>query len=545
METGGVNHSNRTELKVVAMAATFVSIAAFVCFYSSGEILLYGDAVAHINIARRVFDSGSPGPLQLGTVWLPFPHIAMMPFIVNDWLWRTGIGGAIPSMIAYVFGVMGIYRLVRAHFRKYAAVAAALVYALNPNLLYMQSTPMTESIFLATVIWSLVYLDEFVSGIGDSAAWNGLAPEKALERCAMVLAAAILTRYDGWVLAGICGVVVLVTLSRHWRGLDGAARKRLSRSAIGFYLLCGLTGVLWLAQNYAISGNPLDFINGPYSARAIEQRTMHLGQPGHPGTGDMRVSAIFFLKAAKLNMAWGQTLEAQIFGVMLIGTLLVIVRWSLKGVMLLLWFVLPFYAYSIAYGSVPIFMPVWWPHSYYNVRYGLELLPAFAVFLGVAFGTANGWLAIGRGRYIITSFGVMLVGAGYISSALATPICLREARVNSVTRIGLERKLGEELAKLPPNSKILMFTGEFVGAFEREGIPLRRVVSESVHTDWDNAMADPAHYADYVVTVKGDPVWWAVKTFPAGLERIAEFDPRGKPMVTIYRSTVATRKNER
>ncbi len=41
---------------------------------------------------------------------------------------------------------------------------------------------------------------------------------------------------------------------------------------------------------------------------------------------------------------------------------------------------LPFYAFAIAYGSVPIFVPEWWPFSYYNVRYGLELLPAIAVF---------------------------------------------------------------------------------------------------------------------------------------------------------------------
>ena len=28
------------------------------------------------------------------------------------------------------------------------------------------------------------------------------------------------------------------------------------------------------------------------------------------------------------------------------------------------------------------FIPVWWPHSWYNTRYGMELLPAFALGLG-------------------------------------------------------------------------------------------------------------------------------------------------------------------
>ena len=49
---------------------------------------------------------------------------------------------------------------------------------------------------------------------------------------------------------------------------------------------------------------------------------------------------------------------------------------------LLLWLPLPFYAYSVAYGSVPIFIPTWRPFSWYNTRYGMELLPAFALFTG-------------------------------------------------------------------------------------------------------------------------------------------------------------------
>ncbi len=75
--------------------------------------MLYGDAVAHINIARRVFDSQNPGLLQLGTVWLPLPHLLMIPFIFSNAMWQNGAGGSIPSMLAYVLGVVGIFRLVR------------------------------------------------------------------------------------------------------------------------------------------------------------------------------------------------------------------------------------------------------------------------------------------------------------------------------------------------------------------------------------------------------------------------------------------------
>src|SRR5208282_3635207 len=86
---------------------------SFLYYVQHGDLLLYGDAVAHINVARRVFDSQTPGLLQLGTVWLPLPHLLMIPFIVSKAMWQNGTGGSIPSMVAYVFGVVGIFRLVR------------------------------------------------------------------------------------------------------------------------------------------------------------------------------------------------------------------------------------------------------------------------------------------------------------------------------------------------------------------------------------------------------------------------------------------------
>src|SRR5437016_14568844 len=101
------------ETWVLALIAACVSVAAFLFYFQHRCILLYGDAVAHINIARRVFDSRTPGLLQLGTVWLPLPHLLMIPFLISTEMWRRGVGGSIPSMAAYVFAVIGIFRLTR------------------------------------------------------------------------------------------------------------------------------------------------------------------------------------------------------------------------------------------------------------------------------------------------------------------------------------------------------------------------------------------------------------------------------------------------
>src|SRR6476660_7754122 len=142
------------EIALLAWLAACVSILSFLFYFRRGEVLLYGDAVAHINIARRVFDSNTPGLLQLGTVWLPLPHLLMIPCLISNALWQSGAGGSIPSMAAYIFGVIGIFRLVRGTLRgdgelsaaraaaSAAAWIAALVYGANPNLIYMQSTAM-------------------------------------------------------------------------------------------------------------------------------------------------------------------------------------------------------------------------------------------------------------------------------------------------------------------------------------------------------------------------------------------------------------------
>ncbi len=101
------------------MLLAAVSVAALLFYYAKQELLLYGDAVAHLNIARRVVDNRHPIESygQLGTVWLPLQHIAMLPFVWVTTLWQSGIAGAIPGMLAFVLGTLGIYRLVNARRR--------------------------------------------------------------------------------------------------------------------------------------------------------------------------------------------------------------------------------------------------------------------------------------------------------------------------------------------------------------------------------------------------------------------------------------------
>src|SRR5207248_7118878 len=172
-------------------------------------VLLYGDAVAHINIARRVFDSRTPGLLQLGTVWLPLPHLLMIPFLLSAAMWRTGVGGSIPSMIAYIAGTVGIFRLVRGALSypaepdwavRLAAWLAALIYAANPNLIYLQATAMTEALYLSLFIWAIVYFFKFAQQTALADDELRANASSSLMKCGLCLMGACFTRYDGWFL---------------------------------------------------------------------------------------------------------------------------------------------------------------------------------------------------------------------------------------------------------------------------------------------------------------------------------------------------------
>ena len=542
-----------SEVRLLAWLATCVSVLAFLFYYRNGEVLLYGDAVAHINIARRVFDSKTPGLLQLGTVWLPLPHLLMIPFLLSDLMWQRGVGGSIPSMAAYVFGVVGIFRLVRGalaregkpgNFVRFAAWTAAAIYAANPNLIYLQSTAMGESLYLAFFIWAVVYFTESARG-----------EPKSLVKCGLCLAAACLTRYDGWLLAVAMAAAIVV------RALFSTPAQsqpsRLSRSAVlKFVLLAATAPMLWLTYNGIVYRNPLEFANGPYSAKAIERKSQNGSNPGHPGSDNPLLAGMYFLKSAEANVAENEWLQRTwvLLAMASVATAFTLCRrspvtsnastpacWPLAFLLI----PLPFYALSIAYGGVPIFIPKWWPFTHYNVRYGLQLLPAFAVALSLLVYLvirSESW----NRRWRLGSALAMLafVAASYGSIWYAGPVSLEEARVNMRTRTQFQKELALWLEKLPPNSTILMYLGDHVGAVQRAGIPLSHVINEGNHrtwkqpTDpeglWERALGNPSQYADYVLAFDGDPVWQAVHGMP--LRALVEIHVTGQARAVLYRA---------
>ncbi len=524
----------RKEWLAVAASCAAVSIAAIAWSWRSGALLNYGDAVAHLHIARRVFDARLPRLTELGSVWLPLPHLLMLPFVQFYSWWATGWAGVIPSALAYLAACAGIYRLSR-HWLPPAPSALALAFfALNPNLLYLQTTAMTEPLFVCEMVWVAVWLVEWRGSLDAGDTKTGRL------QCliAAVLVAAIFTRYDGWVMAMVAWSGMGIALA--WRG-----RLRTWSFWLASIVLVAAP-VAWFVYNSVGFGDWLYFARGPYSAKVIELRTMsHGAGPPHPGWHDPWVSLLFFVKVSEMDAAaaaWGNVLLL----VSLLGTVFAWLTSRRRAFSwaLLLWFPIPFYAYSVAYGSVPIFLPPWWPHSWYNTRYGMEMLPAFALGMGFAAQIVLAAVHEFKPREHApkwTRVALGALGAAVVLNAVQMvrerPLTYVEGTKNIHVRRPLEIEIPPVLRALAaerPGCAVLMDTSTFPNLVAFTGIPLRQTINEGDLWIYSEALAAPAAHAAIVLAFDGDEIDRAVKAHPEGLTAVRRFTTPGEPAGTIY-----------
>jgi hypothetical protein len=523
-----VRPAPREETFPIALAAVLLSFIALLISFSRGYLLLYGDAVAHLGIARRILDSRNPGLVQLGGVWLPLPHLLMLPFVQKMTWWQNGLAGAWPSLICYIVGVAGFYRLARRLLMPRWALAATAFYALNPNLLYLATTAMTEPLFLALLIWTTLLTVECVAAIHAS---RPAVVSRRLLLLAVFVLAAVYTRYDGWILGAAVWCVVIFTLARHrdvWR--------KVVPSFVLFTLLVVAGPISWLAYNQHFFHDPLDFIRGPYSASAIEKRTAASGSEHYHGWHNPFLALEYYTRTVQLDAAFWET-GFLVMAAAVVGFILALRRRMVLAA-LLLWIPLPFYVYAVAYGSVPIFIPPLWPHSYYNSRYGMEMLPALALFafLAVQWVEVRWSQSKPMVKRLMQPIVLLFVALNTVGMTYRTPLVLKEAMNNSTTRVGFESALARQLLALPRGSEILMYNSDHVGALQGAGIPLRQTINEGDYDSFHAALAAPAEHAAYVVAIAGDPVSAAVTAHPEGLTELTILCTTGQPCARIYQS---------
>ena len=496
----------RLELGLVLACLGVLSAAAGMLVNHFGWTLYYGDAEAHLNIARRILDSRTPGYDQIGTSWLPLPHLLALALVGNDRLWRSGLAGAIPSSICFVLAGGFLFAAIRRATESSAAACTAVgLFALNPNLLYLEATPMTEPVFLAGFMAVLYFTVRFRD---TQSLW-------AVTGAAIASLAASLSRYEGWFLIPFATIYFLF-----------AAKRRRLLAVLIFGTVASLAPLYWLVHNWWLYGNPLEFYNGPYSAKAINQRS-----GPYPGQQDWKKAWLFFRTVTEMCAGWGVLIVA-VAG--LFGVIFKRVFWPL------LLAVLPagFYLWSMYAGGAAIFVPQLWFNSYYNTRYGLAALPLLAIA-----GAGTTLLAVGRWRVLVA---LAAIGIGIMPWLIERRpdawICWKESQVNSEGRRAWTREAAQALAsEYKRGAGIFTTFGDLTGILRESGIPLRDALHDGNEPAWMAAIARPNLFLheEWAIAVAGDAVATTVQrtTFKTGpryhLKRTIII--KGAPVIEIYK----------
>jgi hypothetical protein len=350
---------DRTTL-AVGLVAAVLSTASTSYYFRRHLILGYQDSFSHLEISRRVVAGLSPGIAQLGGIWLPVPQLLQDLFSWNDELYRTGLAGSAVSMVCYVASTVLLYRLIRVYSgeRKWPAVAGAMVFATNVNVLYQQSTSMDELPFYAFTIAVVYYLVK----------WGETKNPTDLLAGSIASMLAVLCRYEGWFLAVVYVICVMAMALRSgysWRDTRGLA---LASAIFGLLIPAGG----WLLYNFMIFNNPLNFENGPDSSAAqMAERHIDINIGNWPLTFDGYGYAV----RSDLGLA-----VIMVAGLGLV-VFLAAERFSARSVPVLgLLTIVPFFLWTLEAGKEPLSMPQ--QSGLLNYRFGLVIVIPAAILIG-------------------------------------------------------------------------------------------------------------------------------------------------------------------
>jgi hypothetical protein len=461
-------HPRDAVLAAITVAAAGASVAALLYFTHRQTTLAYPDAVSHLLITRRVIDSPTAGVAQLGAAWLPLPHLLALPFIwVTAWYY-SGLAGSVVSMAAYVLAVRYSYLISVGITRsRIGGIVAAIAVGANPNVLYMQSTPMTELLLIACIAATVYYLMRWCQEgryvyLAATGAWALLGS---------------LTRYEGWVLCVSVMLIVILVARRRWH------RYQATEAHVIFYGCLAMSGIAgWILWNAVIFHDALYFQTGQYTKPSLW--VSHADR----AIGHLGLSALTYLYAVVDNAGTAAVLLAA-FGFVMYLARTRLATDTIAPTALLAF--VPFYVYAIYAGQRPLHVTQI-NGNLYNVRFGLLMVLPIAIFMAYLVTLIELWRA------------AVLRRAGVIALVLGTFACsglLLQAGIATQTEAVVFRSSPAERANLAAahwlrthysGGMVLMesFGNETVTFWSH--IPLGHIVYEGSFHQWAADLADPA-----------------------------------------------------
>lgn len=191
--------------RLVGGLAAVLGLTTAWVYTSAGLSLSHYDAKAHLVVARRIFDNLTPTWDQIGAIWLPLPHVLNAVPVQIDFMYRTGASAIALSIVSFAVTAACLSATVmRLTGSGAGAVLAASLFAVNPNVLYLQSTPMTEPLLFALSAMLVLHLTD----------WALSSEPHAPRAAGWTMVAACLTRYEAW---PIVGAAIAIACWAKWR----------------------------------------------------------------------------------------------------------------------------------------------------------------------------------------------------------------------------------------------------------------------------------------------------------------------------------------
>lgn len=471
-----LNTFNKHVVLFLISILSIVSIISFIIFYLNGLGLAYNDARSHLDIGRRVVEGLKPGFAQLGSVWLPLPHLLMVLTVWNDFMWHSGLAGALQSMISFVATGYLIYLfLKKLGIDLLGRVVGVFIFAANINILYLQSTAMTELLLIATMM----------AGVYELLNWFKNDKILSLIKAAFWIMLSTLIRYDGWFLFVFAALLIGIQVLRK-KGYKAA-----EGTIILFSTLAGFGIFLWVLWNWLIFKDPLYFIFGPYSAATQQQQLSKAGVLATKG------NLLFSIKIYVYALAYNSNTFIAI-----LGTIGGIVFWfdkkissSVKIGSLSLLAPFIFNILALYLGQSVLFIQGITGATWFNARYGIMLMPTLAIFIGYL---------VNRFKSLRPVLIGLLLFVLFFSFTNGDAVTIDDARVGSS-----QKNVTEVSGWLNKNAKdtpgfVLISAASHDAIIFSSGLPMSKFIHEGTGAYWLDATTSPDRWARWIVMRTND-----------------------------------------
>lgn len=481
-----------TPERAIAVITIAFGIWVALTVYDKGLTLAFLDQNAHLNLAREVSDSLTPGLSQIG-FWPPLLHIVMAPAAAIDVLYHTGLAAAVTLIPFLVLGTLFFYRLIRLHTNsRTIGIAAAFAFILNPYVLYYAVTPMMEMIFIPLVIGALYFTSR----------WYYEPRLRDLNWTAIFVTLASAARFEGFILIPL---IALVIAGKRWfEGRDFAKIE----SEIILFLFLGLIGVGFIAcYSSAYGGSPLAFISGNWSARTQQ------ADYTHPAAGSISRSVQYFASAAIYSLGGFQLLLAFLGAILALALSSGKTRWVVLGLMVLAASPALFNLLSLYIGQTVIYVPNLPPYKgFFNERYGLLLV--ITTIIAPLLGASALWqkskvLGAPDLRALLQCSAIAIVEILLIANVwfLGKTVWADDFAVlrNSAQRYPIQIQLAKSIRTHYDYGNILATRALYDFTLIRAGINLDHYIHEANFQYFSQALDHPWLYARWVIMIKRNP----------------------------------------